>query len=175
MSTINSVTAALGKDFEKLTGPDNYHEWTKAFIDICFIHGYMAHYNSTVDNPEKPDLPSYVAPRVTRSRSNVDLRTAVPVPISTNAANELAVYDRALQKWEKHDKAMRSAIALLRASVEPWIWRELDEEDTLDPHLAYSAIQLNNKASKDILVDRALTKLDNITMTDPAAIRPLLA
>ena len=62
MSTINSVTTALGKDFEKLTSPDNYHEWTKAFINICFIYRYMAHYNSTVDNPKKPNLPSYVAP-----------------------------------------------------------------------------------------------------------------
>ncbi|CAN9364447.1 unnamed protein product [Alternaria sp. RS040] len=190
MSNITGVNAVLGKDFVKLNGPDNYNEWVKNFTDICSIHGYTDYYNGDDEIPAKPTLLTYAASNRPK-RSTVDTNTTdieitdanitdtdtdtdtkVKVKLSPQEATaELQLYYAQLQAWKDWNKTSRTALALLKASVKPWVWSEIPEEDQVDPKLAWDAICLTNKPPDDVTVDRALAKLDKLNLSDPVDVR----
>jgi hypothetical protein len=164
------LDAVLGKDFEKLTGPDNYNEWSKIFAECAFFQDYTGFYNGTEDAPEKPTLPTYVTKEKRETHSNADKDIIFQAYIRADAASQLAIYKAQLQIWKDFDKNLRSAIVLLRADVQPWVWKKIDEVNTLDPHLAYVAIQEAHKAPNDVLIDRALAKPDKLKFYNPSDI-----
>jgi hypothetical protein len=160
MSTIHNIGNTFSKDFVKLSGPENYNEWAKAFADIAFVNGYDGLYLGTDDVVEKPTPPVFVPP---------------PHDLPANYQYSLAVYGLQLQDWKDNNEASCLACALLRAAVQPWVWKKLSTEDAIDPCKAWIAISTSNKASDDVLLERSLAKLNIIKLSDPVAIRPFLS
>jgi hypothetical protein len=183
MSTIGNVNTVLGKDFDKLSGPDNYNTWLKLFTELALTHGYAEYYDGTSDILEKPQLPAFALPQRTATivtsiantsanntaANNTNAQVLPDIP--KDATAQLAIYEAQLREWKDNNKTVRSALALIRASVEPWVWKEIEDDDKSDPHAVYKAIQKNNKVPSDVIIDRALTKMDTLKLTDPVAIR----
>jgi hypothetical protein len=184
MSTINNVTTALGKDFVKLAGPNNYNSWMKAFLEVAYVNEYTAIYNGDepiLDKPTRPPPPdellatpppdNLTSKRTTRSTS-AEASSAYNTSEQTPAYSTLlAIYNSDLQEWKDNSKTVRSAVALLRAAVETWVWKRIPEAYRTDPHLAFTNIKKHNKAPDQVIVQRCLRKLDTIKLTDVTSIR----
>ncbi|KAH7095736.1 hypothetical protein FB567DRAFT_544013 [Paraphoma chrysanthemicola] len=176
MWTIEDVTAVLGKDFHKLDGFDDYSTWSKEFTRRAFLAGLGSLYNGEGDIIGKPARPDFLNQDRTVGRTtdnSIAEQAGVPIPV--DAAAQLDIYNTLLELWKDYDKDRRFAIVMLRRAVQPWMWKEINEEHTCSPHLAYAAITRNNKAPNYVLLDRALTKINEIKLTDFTAIRPDLS
>lgn len=193
MSSLLNTNTALGKDFDKLSGPDNFDAWLKDFEPIAIMHGCLGLYNGTEPVLERPSPPSFIpkpeaAPTqyVLRERRTADKLISSQQPLTppgTSAARtevpedyqvRIAIYNSQMTDWKDNEKNARGAIALLRASVESWIWKEVPEDATGHPRKAWQAISNGNQASDNIRLERALEKLDMIKLEDATAIRPFL-
>ncbi|KAJ4362394.1 hypothetical protein N0V83_010487 [Neocucurbitaria cava] len=163
MLSLGDFERALGKDFVKLIGPENYEEWFTDFFDIAYINGYRDFYLGTEPILEKPERPYFITERATHSEA------------PANWQYLLAVYKIQLRDWKDNNENARSACALLRAAVEPWIWNELSSDDTTSPQNAWKAIVATHCPPDDVRVARLLRKLDIIKLDDATALRPFLA
>jgi hypothetical protein len=92
MSTIINVSKALGKDFVRLSGPDNYTQWYKAITEVAKINGFADIYDGIepiLDKPTRPNPPAQEGtpppePRHTRASSQAaDDATATSTTYST--------------------------------------------------------------------------------------------
>jgi hydroxylamine reductase (hybrid-cluster protein) len=94
MSTIHNVNTALGKDFTKLSGPENFSDWVKQFANIAIINGYYTLYLGTDNIVEKPKLPVFATPTIKRATCvNADAEIASTINPPANYSYLLAVYN----------------------------------------------------------------------------------
>tara|TARA_R110002003_G_scaffold991_2_gene21866 strand:- start:5327 stop:5752 length:426 start_codon:yes stop_codon:yes gene_type:complete len=120
MSAINSVTAALGKDYKRLNGPDDFHDWFKTFSDLVFINGYDDLYNGNEELVEKPTMPTFAQPaertlRVGRCRPRAvqRRRQECSVPYAHHHAGTAERNNRAIRERASaliHDQHLPSPI-----------------------------------------------------------------
>lgn len=159
MSSIINVNTALGKDFVKLSGPENYDSWMKDFEPIANVNGYLGLYLGHDDVVGKPTPPSFIPKAVAPQPTERRTRTALPHSQDTensppsNYQYALAVYNAQVQDWKDNDKNVQSACALLRAAVEPWIWKKLPANKNTHPAKALTAIIKTNKAPDSVRVN----------------------
>jgi len=168
MAAINDPTIALGPDFKKLSGPENFTDWFQRFKDIANIYGYREHFKGRAEVVAKP-----VAPAFSALQQDDDDDVVQETPL-VDWQYQLAVYQFQLQKWKDYDHASRSALALLHAAVEPQLWKELKRPKS--PASAIKAIKRNYETNlpDDIASDRARAWISSLELEDPTAVRQFL-
>lgn len=159
MHPFEVVNGVLDDDFNKLEGPSNYFDWLKTFTSLVRQHQYTHRYKYT--DLYKGIVPAVVKPELTKF--------IAPCNISLDL--QFGIYELELEDWKECDKASRTAVALLKAAVKPWIWGELSKTESSDPHQAYTAIQANNKPIND---DYVHAKLDEIKLQDPDSVSAMV-
>jgi hypothetical protein len=192
MSAIPNVNTILGKGFVKLSGTENYIEWCKAFYPIATINGVYNLYKGKEPILDRPKLEDYITlPSVkpTTATSKTKRRTAdaeivsqsstnpdqedTPVTTATGTSDyayNIAIYNIRLSEWKDNEKSARFALALLQVAVEPWLW----DDDWTNPNIAWTTITKKNEPSKDVLLDKALSRLDKTKFQDFKSLRELL-
>ena len=120
MSTLINTTTALGKNFAKLSGPENYSEWAKAFGLIASLNGYAHLYKDDSAAVTKPTAPDFTSFRRTRQTADSEI-AAQGDSFGPDPQSQLMYYNLRLQEYKEYEKSCRSAFALLQAAVEPWI------------------------------------------------------
>ncbi|KAI4641569.1 hypothetical protein J4E93_007666 [Alternaria ventricosa] len=158
MAAINDPTIALGDNFTKLSGPENFPDWFQSFKDIAKIHGYAEHFKDNAEVVAKPIAPAFLAPRQAADEGQEEF-------IPQGWEYHLAVYNTRLQQWKDYDVASRSALALLHAAIEPSVWMEA--RNTNSPASALEAIisYINYETPNEVLSDRAravISSLDDL-------------
>ncbi|KAI4707865.1 hypothetical protein J4E89_007494 [Alternaria sp. Ai002NY15] len=164
MSSINDPTIALGDNFTKLSGPENFTDWFQSFKDIARIHGYSEYFKYNNEVVAKPTPPAFLAPRHAADQGE---EHAVP----QDWEYHLAVYNTHLQEWKDYDVTSRSALALLHAAIEPSVWKEA--RDTNSPASALQAVirHMNDETPNNDLVDRARTMIGSLNLDTSIAVR----
>ncbi|KAI4615971.1 hypothetical protein J4E83_006640 [Alternaria metachromatica] len=164
MAAINDPTIALGDNFTKLSGPENFTDWFQRFKDIAKIHGYAEYFKDNVEVVAKPIAPAFLA----LQQDDDDVVQEAP-PVDWQY--QVAVYQFQLQKWKDYDHASRSALALIHAAVEPSVWKEA--RDTNSPASALKAVisHMNDETPNNILADRARVVISSLDLRTPTAVR----
>ncbi|KAI4609035.1 hypothetical protein J4E80_008781 [Alternaria sp. BMP 0032] len=155
MACINDPTIALGHNFTKLSGPENFTDWFQSFKDIAKIHGYAEHFTDNAGVVTKPIAPAFLAPQ---QAADYEQEHFIP----QGWEYHLAVYNTHLQEWKDHDVASRSALALLHAAIEPSVWKEV--RDTNSPASALKAVinHINDQTPNEVLSDRACEMISSL-------------
>ena len=164
MAAINDPTIALGDNFTKLSGPQNFTDWFQSFKDIAKIHGYAEYFQYNNEVVAKPIPPAFLA-----SRQAADQGQEHSVPQDWEYL--LAVYNTHLQQWKDYDVASRSALALIHAAVEPSVWKEA--RDTNSPASALKAVisHMNDETPDNVLADRARAVISSLDLRTSTAVR----
>lgn len=184
----------LAKSFEKLSRPENYETWLRAFKGLARVEGVLGIYTGKdhiLPKPTRPSLASIKEKRKTRaqrrtadaeiiSQGQSSIQTGTQRDYDDERAEakqarddyelELSDYSVDLQVYFENEKRVRHAIGLLEAAVQPWVYKELDS-DPDDPRVAWVALEEANKHTSDKCRDFAITKLDELTLKDPTNIR----
>jgi len=66
MAAINDPTIALGDNFTKLSGPENFTYWFQSFKDIAKIYGYAEYFKENAQVVAKPIAPRWAFRRRSR-------------------------------------------------------------------------------------------------------------
>jgi hypothetical protein len=177
MSAIPNITSLLGKNFVKLSGPENYTSWKKDFKPIASLNGVWALYQGTTPVIDKPTLQAVPA-AAGKARPNTRSQNTPPPTgpaadddaAPTNYAYHIAIYNVQLSEWRENEKTVRFALALLQYAVEPWVW----PTDAEDPAAVWETVKANNEADAETRLDRALTQLDKIKLDNFATTRDYL-
>jgi hypothetical protein len=149
MSAIANTTSVLGKGFPRLSGTDNYNQWMTAFEPIARLNGVWEFFIAG-------DKPGFIAP-ITKPR--------ITFPSGTDAATrsktaefqyELELYKFNLEEWKDNEKRVRFALALLQASIEPYVWSHVEDLPKVKTHPreAIKAIQLQNTPSQASVIQQ---------------------
>ncbi|KAJ8114000.1 hypothetical protein OPT61_g4023 [Boeremia exigua] len=192
MPYATDVHTILGKAFEKLSGPENYCSWMKAFQEVARVTGILALYLDHSTVIQEPELPEFVA-RVlgfNESKNYFPLSDSKEINQFTNKPDdsiiakasqtqadhsaELAYYANLLQTWQVNEERVFLARALLNAAVETWVWKELSVDEQGHPTKAMDAIMKRNKAPDTMLIDQAIRKFDSLKLGDPSGVRKLI-
>ena len=164
MAAINDPTTALGDNFTKLSGPENFTDWFQSFKDIAKIHGYAEYFKYNAEVVVKPTPPAFLA---LRQAADQEEEHSVP----QGWEYHLAVYNTRLQEWKDYDVASRSALSLLHTAIEPSVWKEA--RDTHSPASALKTLisYVNYETPNNILVDRARTVISSLDLRTSTAVR----
>ncbi|KAG9186548.1 hypothetical protein G6011_09656 [Alternaria panax] len=137
MPTINDPSIALGKDFTKLSEPENFTKWTKIVT--------------------KPNALAFLTIEQTANARNTTQKT-----VPDNRQFRISVYNTRPNKRKDYDQTSCSAHALLHAAVEPSIWTEI--ENPLSPACAMKAIikNINSKTPYEDLIQRARVSIYSV-------------
>ncbi|KAI4625343.1 uncharacterized protein J4E87_005190 [Alternaria ethzedia] len=164
MACINDPTIALGDNFTKLSGPENFTDWFQSFKDIAKIYGYAEHFKDNAGVVAKPIPPAFLAPRQAADQGEDHC-------VPQDWEYHLAVYNTHLQEWKDYDGASRSALALLHAAIESSVWMEA--RNTNSPASALKAVirHMNDETPDNILTDRARAMISSLDLDTPTAVR----
>ncbi|KAI4661179.1 uncharacterized protein J4E79_004990 [Alternaria viburni] len=164
MAAINDPTTALGDNFTKLSGPENFTDWFQSFKDIAKIHGYAEYFKYNAEVVVKPTPPAFLEPRQAADQGEEHF-------VPQGWEYHLAVYNTRLQEWKDYDVASRSALALLHAAVEPSVWKEV--RDTNSPASALKAVisYVNTETPHSVLNARARTMINSLDLDTQTAVR----
>ncbi|KAI4660611.1 uncharacterized protein J4E78_005315 [Alternaria triticimaculans] len=164
MASINDPTIALGDNFTKLSGPENFIDWFQSFKDIAKIHGYAEYFKDNAQVVAKPIASAFLAPQ---QAADQGAEHSVP----QDWEYHLAVYNTRLQEWKDYDVASRSALALLHAAIEPSVWMKV--RNTNSPASALKAVirHMNDETPNNVLADRARTVISSLDLRTSTAVR----
>ncbi|KAI4686445.1 uncharacterized protein J4E84_005724 [Alternaria hordeiaustralica] len=164
MAATNDPTIALGPDFKKLSGPENFTDWFQRFKDIAKIHGYAEYFKDNAEVVAKPIAPAFLA----LQQDDDDVVQEAP-PVDWQY--QVAVYQFQLQKWKDYDHASGSALALLHAAIEPSVWKEA--RDTNSPASALKAVisYINYETPNEVLSNRARVVIGSLKLDTSTAVR----
>jgi hypothetical protein len=160
MSTITNATSLLGKDFPRLSGTDNFHAWSTALEPVARLNGTWDFYLSQKDGGQDVlTKPTFSFPTgtdaVTRSKDAV-------------FQFHLEKYKFDLDEWKDNEKRVRLALAILKASVEPYVWAGIDSLPRVKTHPreAIKALTAQNKPEQAVAIERAALQLTNLKLSD---------
>lgn len=171
MSIIPNISNTLGKNFERLTGKDNYRDWLQRFEPIARLNGVYGFYDGTDAIVEQPSHTTVFPDRQEgrTSRDQAAANDAAEKAAKENLTWNLAKYNLALDQWKDNDKRVRLALAILQNAVEPYVWQEIEEEDSkasTNPRRAWKALTSINEPSRSVTLQRALQQLTTLKLAD---------
>ncbi|KAI8934120.1 hypothetical protein NX059_008879 [Plenodomus lindquistii] len=162
MYTRDEIDAALDKKIVKLTGPENYNGWLLHFQPLACANDFLDLYLGLDAVMTKPTSPDFGLDIYDNEEALADYKL------------DRMLFNFKAQEWTENAKLTRSACAFLRSSVESWIWDRLSAADAAHPTRAWNAIATANQASESVRLQRLLSDMNNIKISDPCAVMPFL-
>jgi hypothetical protein len=184
MSTYLRSITALGRDFNKLSGEDNYDSWVKAFKLIAYLEGVWALYTgekAVLSRPVEP-TPDLITEKFTTRSSRHPTDDDIVAQECTdsyvtndrNAYEEykirLLTYNLKLDKYIENREQVRYSRALLVAAVEPFVYEKIISKINGDPRAAWNSLAAAYESSPRDREARAVNQLNNLVLEDPADI-----
>jgi hypothetical protein len=177
MSVIPNLNNTFGKNYERLTGKNNYRSWLHTFSTIARLNGVWGVYQGTDAIVERPShtmvFPETDSPPTTRAAAKSQQQQSQSDEAQQQAKLDLtynlARYNVALKQWEDSDKRDRLALAILQSAVETYVWQEIEEQSSSasnNPRKAWKALVAINAPANSVALQQALQTLSTLKLSD---------